>query len=86
MKHHIINRGSVIYLNYLFIQEHEVRVMNFIGLCTSRSNQSNSIIIINNIKKERIKLVMNLASPAIIKLVKLKKYKNKFRLNKLFYK
>lgn len=86
MKQFIINRGSIIYLDYLLIQENETKIINFIGLCVSRSNSANSILIINNIKKEKIELSINLASPAIKKLTVLKKYKKKFRLNKLFYK
>lgn len=86
MRQSIIKRGFIIYTKYILVQNDEIRIMNFIGLCISKSNATNSIILQNIIKKEKIRFVINLLSPAIIKFNILKRYKKKFRLNKLYYK
>ena len=81
-----IKRGVVIYISYLLLKEDEIKISNFIGLCVAKKNKSNTIILKNTIKKENIKLLLNSHSPLILKLKILKKYKQKFRLAKLYYK
>jgi len=81
----IINRGVVLFIKYLLIQENEIKIHNFIGLLIKNKNNK-SLLIQNIIKKEKIKLTFDLHSPIIYKFGIIKRYKKKFRLNKLYYK
>jgi ribosomal protein L19 len=81
-----ISVGQVVYLKYMLIKEDEIKISNFIGLCIAKKNKSNSLLIKNNIKKEDIKLLVHTHSPLIISLKILKRYKKKYRLNRLYYK
>lgn len=82
----IINRGLVLFVKYLLIQENEIKIMNFIGLLISTKNNNKSMLIQNIIKKEKVRLTINLYSPTIYKFQIVKKYKKKFRLAKLYHK
>lgn len=82
----IIKRGNIMLIQYLLIKEDEIKISNFIGLCILRKNKSNTLILKNNIKKENVKFLIYLHSPLIIRIKVLKKYKKKYRLNKLYYK
>jgi len=82
----IINRGLVFFVKYLLIQENEIKIMNFIGLLISTKNNNKSMLIQNIIKKEKVRLTINLYSPTIYKFQIVKKYKKKFRLAKLYHK
>lgn len=81
-----IKIGAIIYVSYLLLKEDEIKISNFIGLCVAKKNKSNTIILKNTVKKESIKLLVNSHSPLILKLKILKRYKQKFRLTKLYYK
>jgi len=82
----LIKPGNIFYIQYVLIKEDELKVSNFIGLCVSVKKKSNTIELKNNIKKEEIKLLIYLHSPLLLDLKVLKKYKKKYRLNKLYYK
>jgi ribosomal protein L19 len=81
-----IKAGRVVYVRYILIKEDEIKISNFIGLCIARKNKSNSLLIKNNVKKEDIKLLIHTHSPLIVSFKILKRYKKKYRLNKLYYK
>jgi ribosomal protein L19 len=81
-----IGVGSVLYIKYLLLKEDEVKISNFIGLCVSKKKKSNALTLKNNIKKEDIKLIINMQSPLIVNIKIIKRYKKKFRLSKLYYK
>jgi ribosomal protein L19 len=81
-----IGVGQVVYLKYMLIKEDEIKISNFIGLCIAKKNKSNSLLIKNNIKKEDIKLLVHAHSPLIVSFKILKRYRKKYRLNKLYYK
>jgi ribosomal protein L19 len=76
----------VLYIKYLLLKEDEIKISSFIGLCVIKKKKSNTIVLKNNIKKEDIKLVINIHSPLIINIKIVKRYKKKFRLSKLYYK
>lgn len=78
--------GSVIYIQYLLLKEDEIKISNFIGLCVIKKKKSNTLVIKNTVKKEAVKLIVNTHSPLILKVKVLKRYKQKFRLSKLYYK
>jgi ribosomal protein L19 len=82
----LIKTGMVLYIKYLLLKEDEIKISSFIGLCVIKKKKSNTIVLKNNIKKEDIKLVINIHSPLIINIKIVKKYKKKFRLSKLYYK
>jgi len=81
-----IKVGRVVYVRYILIKEDEIKISNFIGLCIAKKNKSNSLLIKNNVKKEDIKLLIHTHSPLIVNFKILKRYKKKYRLNKLYYK
>jgi len=81
-----IKSGNIFYIQYLLIKEDELKISNFIGLCVSVKKKSNTIELKNNIKKEEVKLLIYLQSPLLLNLKILKRYKKKYRLNKLYYK
>jgi ribosomal protein L19 len=82
----IIKTGSVLYIKYLLLKEDEIRISSFIGLCVIKKKKSNTLVLKNNIKKENVKLMINIHSPLIINVKVIKRYKKKFRLSKLYYK
>lgn len=82
----LFKTGLVIFIKYLIIKEDEVRILSFVGLCISKKNKYNTILLKNVIKKETINLLIYLHSPLIVGLKIIKKYKKKYRLNKLYYK
>ena len=81
----IVSTGKVFYVKFLLLKNDEIRISNFIGLCTSKSNKSNAIALQNTIKKEKTKLTLYLNSPLLLNLMIIKKYRKKFRLSKLYY-
>lgn len=81
-----IKVGRVVYVRYILIKEDEIKISNFTGLCIAKKNKSNSLLIKNNVKKEDIKLLIHTHSPLIVNFKILKRYKKKYRLNKLYYK
>ena len=82
----VINRGKLIFVKYLLIKEDEIKISNFIGLCISKRKSSNTLVLKNHVKKESIKFLIYLHSPLLVHVKILKKYKKKYRLNKLYYK
>lgn len=82
----IVKRGNIMLIQYLLIKEDEIKISNFIGLCILKKNKSNTLVLKNSIKKEDIKFLIYLHSPLIISIKVLKKYKKKYRLNRLYYK
>lgn len=86
LDNNVIKTGMVLYIKYLLLKEDEIKISSFIGLCVIKKKKSNTIVLKNNIKKEDIKLVINIHSPLIINIKIVKRYKKKFRLSKLYYK
>jgi ribosomal protein L19 len=86
LNNNVIKTGMVLYIKYLLLKEDEIKISSFIGLCVIKKKKSNTIVLKNNIKKEDIKLVINIHSPLIISIKIVKRYKKKFRLSKLYYK
>jgi ribosomal protein L19 len=86
LNNNVIKTGMVLYIKYLLLKEDEIKISSFIGLCVIKKKKSNTIVLKNNIKKEDIKLVINIHSPLIINIKIVKRYKKKFRLSKLYYK
>jgi ribosomal protein L19 len=86
LDNNVIKTGMVLYIKYLLLKEDEIKISSFIGLCVIKKKKSNTIVLKNNIKKEDIKLVINIHSPLIISIKIVKRYKKKFRLSKLYYK
>jgi ribosomal protein L19 len=86
LNNNFIKTGMVLYIKYLLLKEDEIKISSFIGLCVIKKKKSNTIVLKNNIKKEDIKLVINIHSPLIINIKIVKRYKKKFRLSKLYYK
>lgn len=86
LNNNVIKTGMVLYIKYLLLKEDEIKISSFIGLCIIKKKKSNTIVLKNNIKKEDIKLVINIHSPLIINIKIVKRYKKKFRLSKLYYK
>lgn len=82
----ILKPGNIIFVQYLLLKEDEIKISNFIGLSLLIKGKSNTLLLKNNIKKEKIRLLIHLHSPLILKVQSLKKYKKKFRLNKLYFK
>ena len=81
-----VKPGNIIFVSYLLIKEDEIKISNFIGLCTIKRKKSSTITLKNTVKKEKIKLIINIQSPLVLKMLILKKHRKKFRLSKLYYK
>ncbi len=81
-----IKPGKIMYIRYILIKNDEIKISNFIGLCTSIKKKSNTIMLKNTIKKEDVRLLIYLHSPLILSIKVLKKYKKKYRLSKLYFK
>lgn len=77
----VIKPGKIITINYILIKTNEVKLLNFTGLCISKNKMS--IILKNIIKKQKIFLTIPVRSPLIVKMLVHKKYKKKYRLQKI---
>lgn len=75
LNNNVIKTGMVLYIKYLLLKEDEIKISSFIGLCVIKKKKSNTIVLKNNIKKEDIKLVINIHSPLIINIKIVKRYK-----------
>jgi ribosomal protein L19 len=84
-KLNIIKTGQLVNVKYLIIKNDELKILSFVGLCVSFKKKS-TICLKNVIKKEAVSLIVNLYSPMILKLNVIRKYKKRFRLNKIYYK
>ena len=85
-KLNLITSGKVLYVRYLLIKNDEIKISNFIGLCITKKRNVNAITIQNVVKKEKIQITIYLNSPLLLSILIVKKYKKKYRLNKLYYK
>ncbi|MGB9154650.1 MAG: hypothetical protein WCD70_16375, partial [Alphaproteobacteria bacterium] len=65
------------------IKDDEIKLTNFIGLCTYYQKKSNSFAIKNVVKNESLTIIANLQSPTLQTLLRINRYKKKFKLKKL---
>jgi ribosomal protein L19 len=84
-KLNIIKTGAVIHFEYILIKEDEIRIAPFIGLCMARAEKNNTILLKNYIKRTEMYLLIYGHAPLIFSAKIIKKYRKKYRLNKLYY-
>lgn len=80
----ITRPGKILSIEYIMIKEDEIKIMKFIGLCIVKK-KSCKISLRNIIKKEEIRVLINLDSPLLIKVRPISKYKKRSRLCKFHF-
>jgi ribosomal protein L19 len=75
--------GKILFIKYLLIKNDEIKIINFIGLCTYYKKKNGSFAVKNIIKNESISIILNTCSPILQTILHVNRYKKKIKLKKL---
>jgi len=81
----LLRRGQILTMDYIHLQDVEVKHQYFGGICLAHRKKSNSFWLLNSLYGERVEMLGYFSSPMVTNMKINNKFTNQFNKWRLYY-